>query len=80
MRKQCNSLWYSEQVINCRGGGPSGIAIHDSGDIYVACSYDNCFSKLASEREILGSHGRGDDEFVNSYGLFIKGDVIDVCC
>ena len=40
---QYNSLCDPEQVINC-SGGPSGIAIHDSGDIYVACWYTDRIS------------------------------------
>ena len=39
--RQHNTLCDPEQVIHC-SGDPCGIAIHDSGDIYVTCSDDDC--------------------------------------
>ena len=39
-RRKYTILCKPEQVINC-SGGPSGIAIHDSGDIYVSCWRDD---------------------------------------
>ena len=36
--RQYNTLCNPEQAIKCCSGGPCGIAIHDSGDIYVTCS------------------------------------------
>eukprot|EP00731_Ephydatia_muelleri_P035428 Em0123g9a len=38
--RQHNTLCDPEQVIHC-SGDPCGIAIHDSGDIYVTCSDDD---------------------------------------
>ena len=36
VRPSYSTICNPQQVISCRGG-PEGIAIHDSGDIYVAC-------------------------------------------
>ena len=69
-----------DQVINC-SGGPSGIAIHDSGDIYVSCVSDNCievFDQAGQQRRTIGSSGSGDGQFSGPRGLFIKGDVMYV--
>ena len=77
---QYNSLCDPEQVIHC-SGGPSCIAIHDSGDIYVTCWHDNSiqvFDQAGQQKRTIGSHGSGDGQFNNPYGLFIKGDVMYV--
>ena len=65
-----------DQVINC-SGGPSGIAIHDSGDIYVACYGDNCihvFDQAGQQKRTIGRSGSIYGQFHAPYGLFIKGD------
>ena len=67
-------------MINC-SGGPSGIAIHDSGDIYVSCFSDNSihvFDQAGQQRRTIGSSGSGDGQFRGPCGLFIKGDVMYV--
>ena len=54
VKRNYNTLCNPEQVINCCGG-PSGIAIHDSGDIYVACikmtAVSMCLTLSASRRK-----------------------------
>ena len=75
-----STLCNPEQVINC-SGGPSGIAIHDSGDIYVACINDSCmhvFDQLGQQKKTIGSKGNGDGQFSGPRGLFIKGNVMYV--
>ena len=70
----------SQQVFNCRGN-PSGIAIHDSGDIYVACWNEDCirvFDQGGHEKRTIGSIGSGDGQFNKPYGISIKGDVLYV--
>ena len=77
---QYNTLCDPEQVIH-GSGGPSGIAIHDSGDIYVTCWRDNSiqvFDQAGQKKRTIGSHGSGDGQFNNPYGIFIKGDVMYV--
>ena len=77
---QYNTLCDPEHVINCNGG-PSGIAIHDKGDIYVACWRDHSihvFDQAGQQKRTIGSHGSGDSQFNNPYGIFIKGDVMYV--
>ncbi|KAL5515309.1 hypothetical protein EMCRGX_G000460 [Ephydatia muelleri] len=62
---QYNSLCDPEQVIHC-SGGPSCIAIHDSGDIYVTCWHDNSiqvFDQAGQQKRTIGSHGSGDVAF-----------------
>eukprot|EP00731_Ephydatia_muelleri_P008764 Em0004g1102a len=79
-RRKYTILCKPEQVINC-SGGPSGIAIHDSGDIYVSCWRDNTirvFDQAGQQRRTIGSSGSGDGQFSGPRGLFIKGDVIYV--
>ena len=76
VRREYSTLCNPDQVINC-SGGPSGIAIHDSGDIYVACYGDNSihvFDQAGQQKRTIGSSGRGDGQFNGPYGLFIKGD------
>ena len=68
------------QVINC-SGGPLSIAIHDSGDIYVACISDNSihvFDQAGHQKRTIGSGGSGDGQFSGPYGISIKGDVMYV--
>ena len=53
VRREYNTLCNPEQVISC-SGGPSGIAIHDSGDIYVSCKSDgsiHVFDQAGQQRE-----------------------------
>eukprot|EP00731_Ephydatia_muelleri_P034555 Em0065g16a len=80
VRKNYSTLSNAEQVINCNGG-PDGIAIHESGDIYVACCRDNTirvFNQAGQQKKTIGSKGSGDGQFSVPCGLFIKGDVIYV--
>ena len=80
VRRDYSTLCNPDQVINC-SGGPSGIAIHDSGDIYVVCFSDNCihvFDQAGQQKRTIGSSGSGDGQFNRPHGLFIKGDVMYV--
>ncbi|KAL5510502.1 hypothetical protein EMCRGX_G006060 [Ephydatia muelleri] len=75
-----STLCNPEQVIKC-SGSPHGIAIHDSGDIYVACWSDHCirvFDQAGQQKRTIGSLGSGDGQFISPWGLFIKGDVMYV--
>eukprot|EP00731_Ephydatia_muelleri_P000327 Em0001g327a len=78
--KRCyTTLCKPEQVINC-SGEPLGIAIHDSGDIYVTCGDNSIrvFDHTGQQKRTMGSFGWGDDQFNQPYGMFIKGDMIYV--
>ena len=80
VRRQYNKLHNPVQVINCCGG-PSGIAIHHSGVIYVVCMDDSSicvFDRAGQQKRTIGSKGRGDGQFNGPHGLFIKGDVMYV--
>ena len=80
VRKEYSTLCNPDQVINC-SGGPSGIAIHDSGDIYVSCYTDNSihvFDQAGQQKRTIGSGGNGDGQFKQPYSLCIKGDVLYV--
>ena len=69
------TLCKPQHVINC-SGGPTSIAIHVSGDIYVACSSDNSIHVLdqaGHQKRTIGSR-----QFSSPYGISIKGDVIFV--
>ena len=80
VRREYSTLCNPDQVINC-SGGPSGIAIHDSGDIYVSCKSDNSihvFDQAGQQKRTISSSGSGDGQFNQPYGLFIKGDVMYV--
>eukprot|EP00731_Ephydatia_muelleri_P034552 Em0065g13a len=68
------------QVINC-SNGPSGIAIHDSGDIYAVCCTQSricVFDQSGKQKRIIGSSGSGDGQFRGPHGIFIKRDVMYV--
>ena len=74
VRRQYSTLRNPEQVIKC-SGGPHGIAIHDSGDIYVACRNNNSihvFNQAGRQKRTVGSKGSGDGQFNNPYGLSRK--------
>eukprot|EP00731_Ephydatia_muelleri_P008751 Em0004g1089a len=65
VRREYSTLCNPEQVINC-SGGPSGIAIHDSGDIYVSCWSDgsiHVFDQAGQQRRTIGSSGSGNGQF-----------------
>ena len=67
------------RVITCHT--PSGIAIHNSGDIYVACWDDNSihvFDQAGQQKRTIGSKGIDNGQFNGPQGLFIKGDVMYV--
>ena len=76
---QYDTLCDPKLVIHC--SGPSCIAIHDSGDIYVACGKNHCihvFDQAGQQKRTIGSCGIGDGQFNLPYGIFIKGDVLYV--
>ena len=80
VRPSYSTLCNPQQVISCRGG-PKGIAIHDSGDIYVSSWNDNCirvFDQGGHEKRTIDSGGRGDGQFSGPCGISIKGDVMYV--
>ena len=80
VRREYSTLCNPDQVINC-SGGVAGIAIHDSGDIYVSCWRDgsiHVFDQAGQQRRTIGSSGSGDGQFRCPRGLFIKGDVMYV--
>ena len=80
VRPNYSTLCKPQKVISCRSG-PEGIAIHDSGDIYVACWDDDCirvFDQGGHEKRTIGSGGRGDGQFSGPCGISIKGDVMYV--
>ena len=74
-----NYLTLCNPIISC-SGGPSGIAIHDSGDIYVSCISDNSIRVFDQaghhQKRTIGSGGSGDGQFSGPRGIFIKGDVM----
>ena len=80
VRPNYSTLCNPQQVISC-SGRPTGIAIHDSGDIYVACWDDDrirVFDQGGHEKRTIGSGGRGDGQFNGPGGISIKGDVMYV--
>ena len=80
VRPSYSTLCNPQQVISC-SGGPKGIAIHDSGDIYVGCWRDDCirvFDQGGHEKRTIGSGGSGDGQFCGPLGISIKGDVMCV--
>ena len=84
VRPNYSTLCNPQQVISC-SGHPSGIAIHDSGDIYVACWDEDrirVFDQGGHEKRTIGSGGSGNGQFYGPRGIFIKGDVMYVadCC
>ena len=82
VRPSYSTLCNPQQIISGSGGGGlSGIAIHDSGDVYVSCSDDRCvrvFDQGGHEKRTVGSGGSGDGQLRGPYGLSIKGDVMYV--
>ena len=80
VRPSYSTLCNPQQVISC-SGGPKGIAIHCSGDIYVACCDDDCihvFDQGGHEKRTIGSRGSGEGQFSYPHGISIKGDVMYV--
>ena len=80
VRPKYSTLCDPQQVIRC-SGGPNGIAVHDSGDIYVACTDDHSihvFDQGGHEKRTIGSGGGGDGQFSSPYSISIKGDVMYV--
>ena len=78
VRPSYSTLCNPQQVISC-SGGPDGIAIHDSGDIYVTCWDDariRVFDQGGHEKRTIG--GSGDGQFCGPRGISIKGDVMYV--
>ena len=80
VRPSYSTLCNPQQFISC-SGGPKGIAIHCSGDIYVACCDDDCihvFDQGGHEKRTIGSGGSGEGQFSYPHGISIKGDVMYV--
>ena len=80
VRPSYSTLCNPQQVVSY-SGCPDSIAIHDSGDIYVACSSDHSihvFDQGGHEKRTIGSGGSGDGQFRGPYGISIKGDVMYV--
>ncbi|KAL5497312.1 hypothetical protein EMCRGX_G013769 [Ephydatia muelleri] len=60
VRKNYRSLCNPDQVIHC-SLGPTAIAIHDSGNIYVTCFKDDnirVFDQAGKQKRIIGSGGK----------------------
>ena len=85
VRKEYNSLCNPEPfaIIN-KPLQPSGIAIHESGDIYIAI-WEGALSDIiwvldecGQLKRTIGNGGYDDGQFSYPCGLFIKGDVIYV--
>ena len=83
VRLKYSTLCNPQEVISC-SGGPSGIAIHDSGDIYVACGIgDNrihVYDQGGHAKTTIGSGGRGDGQFNTPLIWDIHQGRCDVCC
>ena len=79
VRPNYSTLCNPQQVISCSGGS-RGIAIHDSGDIYVACEDNSIhvYDQGGHEKRTIGSYGSGDGQFCAPCGISIKGDVMYV--
>ena len=79
VRPNYSTLCNPQQVISC-SGSPYGIAIHDSGDIYVACGDNSIhvYDHGGHEKRTIGSGGSGDGQFSTPYDISIKGDVMYV--
>ena len=78
VRPNYSTLCNPQQVISC-SGGPYGIAIHDSGDIYVACWDDDSihvFDQGGHDKRNIGSDVSADDQFSTPHGISIIGDVL----
>ena len=79
VRSSYSTLCKCQEVISC-SGGPVGITIHDSGDIYVACSDKSIhvYDQGGHEKRTIGRGGSGDSHFSSPCGISIKGDVMYV--
>ena len=82
VRPNYSTLCNPQQVITC---SPFGIAIHDSGDIYVALGDDwfgdgiiHVYDQGGHEKRTIGSYGSDDGQFSGPCGISIKGDVMYV--
>ena len=77
VRPSYSTLCNPQQVISCRGE-PIGIAIHDSGDIYVTSFKENCVCVYDQDGHEKRTIGIGDGQFSGPFGVSIKGDVMYV--
>ena len=78
VRPSYSTLCNPQQVICC-SSDPKGLAIHDSGDIYVGCwgaDSIRVFDQGGHEKRTIGSGGSGDGQFSGPYGISVKGDII----
>ena len=60
---------------------PYYVAVHDSGDIFVASCGDHCvcvFDKNGRKKATVGSHGTGAGQLRSPTGIAISGDVMFV--
>ena len=83
VRKTYSTLCDAKKIINCNGD-PHGIAIDDSGIIYVTIWVGRCgdiirvFNEAGKVIGTIGRGGYGDGEFSYPQGLCIKGGEIYV--
>ena len=79
VRPSYSTLCNPQQVISC-SGNPLDVAIHDSGDIYVASddSSIHVYDQGGHEKRTIGRGGSGDGKFSVPHGISIKGDVMYV--
>ena len=71
----------SRPVMTIESNGPSHVAVHDNGDIFVSDSGNHCvhvYDQTGAEKRTIGSKGDGDGEFNCPVGVAIKGDVLYV--
>ena len=68
-----------QQVIKCNGG-PFCIAIHENGDIYVACEDDfiYVFDQTNDLKDVIGNSGMCNGQFNGVHGIYIKDDILYV--
>ena len=80
MRRKYSTLLSLEQLTSINCSDPAGIAIHDSGDIYVTCLTDDCihvFDQAGQHKKTIDSkEALGAGQFNCPHGIFVKGDVM----
>ena len=78
-----STLCHADKAFDCDGYA-YGIAIHDSGEIFVTVwvgAYSDIvrvFDEAGERKRIIGKGGHGDGQFCYPKGLFIKGDMMYV--
>ncbi len=74
------SLTGYQRVYNT-AANPRDVAIHDSGDLYVAANGAHCIDVLTSSgirKQSFGTQGNGQGQFTNPSGIALRGDVVYV--